>query len=81
MFVFPLQILEIVSFSPFKVRVQFFGDNTTAVVYEKQLKPFISGFSLKEVSDTVKKNPKVNSAARTAMIHYFFLKNLHHNLV
>lgn len=60
--------------------VLFFEDARTAKMYESQVKHFIAGFKLKDIANKVKSNAKVNAAARTAMIHYFFLNGLHHNI-
>lgn len=77
---FFLQIAEIVSFIPFKVEVVFIEDGRSAQIFESRLKHFLAGFKLKEICSKVKSNSKVNAAARMAMIDFFFLKNLHHNV-
>lgn len=77
---FRLQVLKIVSFSPFKAEVQFFDDGRSAQIFESRLKHFLTGFESKEICSKVKSNSKVNAAARIGMINYFFWKNLHHNV-
>lgn len=72
-----LQIIRIVSFDPFKVEVLFYEDGRTGICFESQITHLLPGFKDKRISDTVKKNKKVHSAAKTAMINYFFQQDFH----
>lgn len=75
------QIKKIITFSPFRVEVKFFGDATKSNVFQSQMIDFKSGFKVKEITQKLKSNIKLNDAGREAMISFFFKSNLHLTLL
>lgn len=73
------QVTKIITFQPFKVEVWFFNDGRTANVFASQMEYLLPGMVIN--ADKVRKNKAIHKAAKDAMIHYFFSKNLHHQFM